>query len=183
MAAMTDSRAQFFRAVLAGDAAHVGALLEREPHLVHERSPGGSTALHLAAHNGYRAMVAILLAHGADVDARSRSHPARTPLQVAVSMHRLEIASVLLDHGADVDMPDLLGWRPLHLAGLRGQTDMVRVLLAHGAYAGAIDGAMTTPLALARRRGHAEVVALLQATLSAEPTGSPAAGERREARA
>jgi ankyrin repeat protein len=179
MATQIDTRTRFFRAVLVGDAAQVGALLEREPWLAHERSPGGSTALHLAAHAGHREVVALLLAHGADVDARALARMARTPLQVAVSMNRIEIARLLLDHGADADLSDLLGWRALHLAALRGQADLVRLLLAHGADADAVDGAVSTPLALARLRGHAEVVALLEAARALEPAVPPTTGERR----
>jgi ankyrin repeat protein len=157
-----DASAQFFRDVLAGDAAQVATLLEREPHLVHARSPDGLTALHLAVRDGYRDVVATLLARGADVNAPAFRRLARFPLVVAVLMNRVEIAGLLLDFGADIEIPDAMGRRPLHLAALDGRSDMVRVLLAHGADVNAVDNTLSTPLALAREWGHAEVAALLQ---------------------
>jgi ankyrin repeat protein len=168
-----ETAAEFFRAVLAGDAARVDALLERDPQLVYDRSPGGSTALHLATHDGHRGLVAVLLARGADVDAHAFSGLALTPLLVAVTMDRLEVAGLLLDHGADPERTGAAERRPLHLAALRGRVDLVRVLLAHGADVGAIDRAGNTSVAVALQGGHAEVEALLRAASGRAGQGNP----------
>ena len=69
------------------DAAAVGRtrgleeLLVAEPALVHARTADGSTPLHLAARFDQRDAAELLLAHGADTDARDGG--GRTPATVA----------------------------------------------------------------------------------------------------
>lgn len=57
---------------------------------------GGATPLHLAALSGHKELAEILLAHGADVNARNNS--GKTPLQFA--KHRKDMAELLRQHGA-----------------------------------------------------------------------------------
>jgi len=57
---------------------------------------GGATPLHLAAMSGYKNLAEILLAHGADINARNNS--GKTPLQLAKS--RKDMADSLRRHGA-----------------------------------------------------------------------------------
>jgi hypothetical protein len=59
----------------------------------------GCTALHLAAMEGHSKIIAILIEHGADIDARNRlSH---TALMEAALFARLEVVKTLLQNGAD----------------------------------------------------------------------------------
>ena len=59
-----------FDAVRAGDVDKVKALLQADPKLAAARTEDGSTALHLAALEGQAAISRLLLASGAQVDAR-----------------------------------------------------------------------------------------------------------------
>ena len=49
-----------------------------------------------------RTAVALLLAHGAQVDARDGWY-GETPLMIAVSQNYADVAKILIDHGADVN--------------------------------------------------------------------------------
>jgi len=57
---------------------------------------GGATPLHLAAMSGYKELAEILLAHGADINARNSS--GKTPLQLAKT--RRAMVDFLRQHGA-----------------------------------------------------------------------------------
>ena len=59
----------------------------------------GSTALHFASANGHLAVAALLLAYGADVDARNDVRD--TPLMRAASTGRSDLVTLLLEAGAD----------------------------------------------------------------------------------
>jgi len=59
----------------------------------------GCTALHLAAMEGHSKIIAILIEHGADLDARNRLD--HTALMEAVLFARLEAVKTLLQSGAD----------------------------------------------------------------------------------
>ena len=56
----------------------------------------------------------MLLAHGADVNARDESE--ETPMHSAAYFNSLEVAQVLLAHGADVNARDEDGNTPVALA-------------------------------------------------------------------
>ena len=59
----------------------------------------GCTALHLAAMEGHSSIIAILIEHGADIEARNRL--GRTALMEAALFARLEVVKTLLQNGAD----------------------------------------------------------------------------------
>jgi hypothetical protein len=72
----------------------------------------GRTALHHATIQGARKAVRLLLAAGADVNARdNRGH---TALDLASSYERWEIAEVLVDAGAEAQSIDRWVGRPSH---------------------------------------------------------------------
>ncbi|KAH0552519.1 hypothetical protein KQX54_011537 [Cotesia glomerata] len=62
------------------------------------------TVLHLAARNGNKAMLEILLKEGADVQARDEKD--ETPLHVAITKENTEAVGFLIQHGADVHLLD-----------------------------------------------------------------------------
>jgi ankyrin repeat protein len=78
-----------------------------------------------------RAVVEILLAHGADV--RARSANGSTPLHLAAGRDHVEIARMLLDRDAQANSADNSGSTPLDEAAWRGHADMARLLIARGA--------------------------------------------------
>ena len=103
----------------------------------------GQTALMWAAAEGHAAVVAPLVAAGADVDARSDG--GFTPLAFAVRAGHGDAVQALMKAGADVDLALPDGTSPLHLAVINARYDVALQLLDHGADAAAA-GAGWTPL-------------------------------------
>jgi ankyrin repeat protein len=68
-------------------------------------------------------MVALLLAHGADVN-WATTKGGCTPLHVAVQHGNMDIFTMLVEHGAGIDSPDGKGWTPLHHACVEGRRAM-----------------------------------------------------------
>ena len=103
----------FFAACREGDIDRLKALLEAEPALAREGDIHGSTGLHAAV--AHPACVRLLLAHGADPNARDRGDNAYA-LHFAAAGGHLESTGALLDAGADVHgfgdahLGDVIGW-------------------------------------------------------------------------
>jgi ankyrin repeat protein len=83
----------------------------------------------------------LLLARGADVDARDKY--GRTPLHSATTA---DIADLLLARGADINAKDNRGRTPLHKAAEGGENGKVALLLQRGADVNATDNGGSTPL-------------------------------------
>ncbi|KAK3324353.1 ankyrin repeat-containing domain protein [Cercophora scortea] len=107
---------------------HVAELLARErvdPTLADEH---GMTALHYAAYFGLPSLIACLIEHGADIDARNSD--SRTPLHIAVYCHQLEAVEELLKHHPDLLAQDNFGRsNPLTAAATVGDIRIVETLL------------------------------------------------------
>ena len=122
---------RFMRACTTGDTEAVRTLLAEEPALARERLTGGTTGLHLAG--PHPDVVRVLLAHGADPNARDGGDNA-TPLHFAAAQGNVDSVRLLLDAGADVhgtgDLHngDVIGW-----AARRGNEPVLDLLLARGA--------------------------------------------------
>jgi len=125
-----------------GDQDKVVALLKQNRELVLSRDKFGNTPLHLAALHNQPAVAALLLANGADVNARSidqtrvprTDNGGETPLTLAlISYQHKEMLELLLTHGADVNVMLSNGDTPLHRAINRDLPDDVELLLANGA--------------------------------------------------
>jgi ankyrin repeat protein len=103
---------EVFQAIVSGHGGMARALLEQHPHLVRASHPSlGLTALHVAAKMLDASLIAWLLNHGADLDARARIPLIRahehTPLDLAAHFSDAgtagrfaAAASTLLDRGA-----------------------------------------------------------------------------------
>src|SRR5438045_2822304 len=122
-----------FEAAAAGEIERVERLARESPATVNGYSADGWTPLHLAAFFGHAKIVELLLAHGADVTARSKNPNANTPLHAALAANQKMAAGLLIGHGADLDAADAGGWRPLHLAAANNNLDSMRTLIAQGA--------------------------------------------------
>ena len=129
---------------------------------INDYSADGWTPLHLAAFFGHARIVEFLIAHSADVLARSRGANGNTPLHAALAGNHKFVAGVLIGHGADVNAPDAQGWRPLHLAAANNNMDAIEALIAQGADVHAPNGEAKTALSLATEKNHREVAALLR---------------------
>lgn len=105
--------------------------LDGDPALVNAYSHDGWTPLHLASFFGHEQVAKLLLARGADVNARSRSTRfarENTPLHAAAANRQVAVAEVLIAHGADVNAKDGSGFTPLALAA-GGKNDLLVVIL------------------------------------------------------
>ena len=112
--------------------------LRRDPALVNAYSHDGWTPLHLAAFFGNRDVAALLLDHGADINARSRSERfarANTPLHAAAANRQVAVAELLLERGADINAKDGSGFTPLALAANSRSDLLMMLLLEKGARA------------------------------------------------
>ncbi|HEX2500251.1 MAG TPA: ankyrin repeat domain-containing protein [Methylomirabilota bacterium] len=182
-----DSTAALFEAIRAGDLAAVTALLDRDPTLARARGGGGEAPTLLACYRRLPAVLGILRARGAVLDAFEAAaagdvtrlasllaetpalvsaHAADgwTPLHLAAHFGEDRAVSLLLELGADprARSRNSLDNTPLH-AGLAGTAglDVVERLLAAGAEVDAPAGGGFTPLHLAAGRGELPLVTRL----------------------
>lgn len=124
-----------------------------------DRPANNSTALHSAAAGGHKAMVELLLARGADANARDDS--GRTALHDAAANGYLSVADALIQGKADLNArsrEDKEGVTPLHVAATQGHPEMVAFLISKGAEVDARDASGMTALIRAAMHGHTEVL-------------------------
>jgi ankyrin repeat protein len=151
-----------FEACAAGEIERAERLIASEPSTINSFSADGWTPLHLAAFFGHARVVELLLAHDADVAARSRNSNGNTPLHAALAGNHKMAAGLLIGRGADVNATDAAGWRPLHLAASNNNLDAIKALIAQGADVLAGNGEGRTPLSLAQEKNHRESAAFLR---------------------
>lgn len=129
-------------AVRNGDTEALAALLDAHPDLATVRLPGYAerTMLHIATDwPGHFPQVggtiALLVAAGADPDARFIGPHTETPLHWAASSGDVEATEALISAGADIDVPGAVigGGTPMADATAFGQWAAAACLLAHGA--------------------------------------------------
>jgi ankyrin repeat protein len=90
-------------AVRDGEPETVRALVTARPALAIARESEGQTALHLAAQFNDPQIAALLLAYGADLNAKL-GQSAHSPLSWAVTCNAIECAQALAKLGADLDL-------------------------------------------------------------------------------
>jgi uncharacterized protein len=146
-----------------GTAEDVRAQVAGDPAFVKSVAPNGWTPLHAAAFADNAATAAILLAAGADVNARAKNKFDNTPLHVSMLSQSPEVAKVLLAHGAEIDARMSEGATALHEAAQNGDAVSVRILLDAGADPSLKMPNGKTALDLARKGKHQEAARVLQA--------------------
>jgi uncharacterized protein len=151
-----------FEACAAGEFDRAERAIETDGSAVNAFSSDGWTPLHLAAFFGHLKVAELLLAHNADVLARSRNSTGNTPLHAALAGNHKLVAGLLIGRGADVNATDTAGWRPLHLASANNNIDAIKQLIAQGADVHAPNGEGLTSLTLAQEKNHREAAAFLR---------------------
>lgn len=94
------------------------------------RSRNGRRALNWAAWYNHVESIAVLLAHGADLEAKNLT--GFTPLHHAAESGSAEALQALLAAGADPNAANNIGRRPIETARERGRTRIVQLLEAAG---------------------------------------------------
>ena len=113
----------------------------------------------LACQNGNSAMVEMLLAAGADANARQRG--GETVLMTAARTGNIESVKALVAGGADVNAKERRGQTAVMWAAAEGHAHVVEFLIQSAAdFRTPLDGGFT-PLFFAIREGRAEVVKVL----------------------
>ncbi|KAG8350127.1 hypothetical protein FVEN_g11709 [Fusarium venenatum] len=131
--------------------------LEHNPEL---KDIYGYTPLYYAAQNGHKAVVELLLAARADVNAADNGW---TALYAAATRGYLEVVKKLLAAGADVNTAAANGGTALHAAAEGGYLEVVEKLLAAGVNINAAAANGWTALHEAAGGGYLEVVEKLLA--------------------
>jgi ankyrin repeat protein len=150
-----------FAACMAGASERAIELIDQEPALINSYSSDGWTPLHLSAFFAQPAVVAALVARGADVHARARNGTTNTPLHAGAAGRNLDVVRALVEHGADVNARQEGGFTALHSAALSGDVEMARFLILHGADVQARASNNQNALDLALTKGHQAMVDLL----------------------
>jgi cytohesin len=119
----------------------------------------GCTALHQAASEGHKEVVAFLLSKGADI-IRSDAN-GRTPLLCACYAGDLELVQMVLAAGGRLEERDRDGGTVLHRAAFAGTKELVGFLLSKGVQADIKNDNMETALMRACYYGNQKVAQLL----------------------
>jgi ankyrin repeat protein len=123
-----------FDASAVGDAARVREVLEEDANRARAYTPDGFTALHFVAFfGGDPESAALLIDHGADVNAVARNPMRVTPLHSAAAGRHTAVAWLLIARGADVNATQEGGFTALHAAAQNGDIEFADFLLAHSA--------------------------------------------------
>jgi ankyrin repeat protein len=122
-------------------------------------SAKGNTPLHIAAEEGHKQIVELLIANDAQKDIQGDTK--YTALHYAVLKEKNDVVKLLVDEGARLDIQDINGYTPLHLAAKHGYKDAIGLLLAREEAKQTItitDNEDNSPLFLAAHEGKVEAV-------------------------
>ena len=113
--------------------AHLVEVLISKGVDVKARDTAGSTPLHDAAAAGHREVAELLIAKGADINAKTTNEDVTTPLHSAAFAGHKEMVELLIARGADANIRDYRGRTALDLAEQQRHTEIAEMLRKHGA--------------------------------------------------
>ncbi|KAI3371349.1 hypothetical protein L3Q82_023562 [Scortum barcoo] len=119
----------------------------------------GFTPLHVAALHGHSSLAALLIRHGANVNARTNQ--SATPLHLASQNSHIQVVRLLLECNAKMNKKDHYGNTPLIQACLCGNLETATTLLQSNALVNVVNLQGNTALHEAVRGGHQALVELL----------------------
>lgn len=119
----------------------------------------GFTPLHVAALHGHSALAALLIRHGAAVNARTNQ--SATPLHLACQNSHIQVVRFLLECNAKLNKKDHYGNTPLIHACLCGNLETAATLLQSAALVNSVNLQGNTALHEAVRGGNQALVELL----------------------
>jgi ankyrin repeat protein len=143
-----DFRSTIHQAADAGDLTKVKAFIQEGIDV--NTKVHGSTPLHCAARYGHKEVAELLIAKGADINAKDTR--GRTPIDLAINKSQKEIAKLLVSKSVDVS---------LHTAAYIGDLQRVEKLINGGANVDAKDQKGQTALHYAAKAGEIPVAKLL----------------------
>jgi ankyrin repeat protein len=152
-----------------GDVQALRAAIENDDDARVRRSSDGWTPLHLACFFGRDDAVALLIDHGAPLEAHATNATRNTPLHAALAgATKASVVRRLVFAGADVEARGAQNITPLHLAASRGDLALSDLLISRGADPHALMEDGTTPAMLATARGFPELGAKLAGAVQME---------------
>lgn len=126
------SKDDFVKSVISADKEAVDLFIKSGMD-VNTVSDEGWNLLYIAVGYEHDAIVELLLANDADVNAQNPPH-GLTPLHSAVYGDAVLIVELLIKNGANVNaLDDDRGFTPLHIAALKGYSIIFELLLINGA--------------------------------------------------
>lgn len=118
--------------------------------------------LRYAVHEGYLAVVQLLIDHGADISVRSMKHNNLLHTACLPTCYLFEdcyeICELLIGKGVDCNSPNKLGITPLHWALAYRPLEIVKLFLDNGASIGTVGPVGCTALHYAARNPCVEVI-------------------------
>jgi uncharacterized protein len=185
-----EQRVRFEKLVNVGARPEVETMLRERPELARDPlAHHGEGILSMPANRGNRAMLELLMRHGARVPDVTKwgawyyfkrddiaafliergMNPRHMNVHHTTLLHdmaytgEVKKATLLLDAGADIDaLDEEFRSTPLGLAARFGQRNMVELLLERKADPSLAGAAWATPLEWARKKGHCDIEALLR---------------------
>jgi len=118
----------------------------------------GETSLHRAVLYDWKDVVELLIAKGANVNAKDKY--GSTPLYRVQSK---QVAQLLIAQGADVKVKNNYDETPLHRVAYRGKPDLIELLITQGADVNAKNKDGETPLKITAKDDNQVLVKLLKA--------------------
>lgn len=133
---------ELFTAVKEGDLDYTKTILQENPKFVNSKDESGFTPLILAASAGNRDLCEVLIAKGADLEARGQHG---TALYEASIGNYKNVVELLINKGANVNVQGENG-TALHEAAIANLKDIAELLIKNGANLNVRDKSSYTPL-------------------------------------